>query len=96
MESAKPNDLFQENKSTLEPGMSQASQRQTEVSSVCIDLEWAEKNKENHHNSAQRVTTKKPMLWICINIPSSDYLFIYVSQANNDPTYEVMTPILQM
>lgn len=86
VESAKPNDLFQENKSTLGLEWSR-SVINSLFSSVCVALERAEKDWENHHDYSQRVITKDYTLWICINVQYSDYVFIYMCQ--------VIIPIVQ-
>lgn len=86
MESAKPNDLFQENKSTLGLEWSRSVINRL-FSSACVALERAEKDRENHHNYSQRVTTEASTLWICINIQYSGYVFISMCQ--------VIIPIVQ-
>lgn len=59
----------------------QVNNKQTKLSSVCVDLEWPEKDRKNHHNCFHRVTIKEHTLWLCINTHYSDYLFIYICQA---------------
>ena len=51
--------------------MIQVSHRQTEFSSACVDLEWAEKDRGNHS-----IPTKEHILWICTNIHYGGYLSI--------------------
>lgn len=84
--------------------MIQVSHRQTEFSSACVDLDWAEKDRGNHS-----IPTKEHILWICTNIHYGGYLSIYIclpkwvmyiSSSNpqkiNNPTCEVIIPIWQM
>lgn len=79
VESAKPNDLFQENKSTLGLEWSRSVINRL-FSSVCVALERAEEDRENHHDYSQRVITKDYTLWICITVQYSDYGFISMCQ----------------
>lgn len=85
-------------------GQNDPGHRQTEFSSACVDLEWAEKDRKKYS-----IPTKEHILWVCMNIHYGGYLSIYIChpkrvmyisssnpQTINNPTYEVIIPILQM